>query len=383
MIEEFSGYYFLIVENKRLDFEFSDIKIKSFISRRLKYFGATNYEFVHDWDGAIKEVERCVADKDPALKYLVILDIMCPMVDLEVIVSMGESLARTGKAKAVSLGMIPGTETKCVLALENIYVDLLNQEFSYAKLSVVKVQSTAQNRHNNQVNLYKYKRLKLFLILMERLPNMHSLPIDGFMACLAEDRFYHLMLSFGEDLRLETHEECPYCSGKIHPLFNTISQPICGFVSAQRAHYSECEGCGLVVASPYIHENDISKVYDKWDKQDFVVSSNNAFNKESIRCDFKKIESQLPHNTASLDLGGGVGNFSRYLVEQYPQWDVTHSDFAIKADIGLDIQCRTLDFTNEDIGNESYDLITAWEVIEHVPVKKLKYVYTIEYPVVL
>lgn len=109
------------------------------------------------------------------------------------------------------------------------------------------------------------------------------------------------------------------------------------------------------------------QIYDKWDKQDFVASTNNPYTSESVRCDFSRILSYLPKKVRSLDLGGGIGNFSRFLRATYPACDVTHSDFEIKANAPDGVSSRTLDFTRNPIGCAKYDLITAWEVIEHVP----------------
>jgi 2-polyprenyl-3-methyl-5-hydroxy-6-metoxy-1,4-benzoquinol methylase len=123
-----------------------------------------------------------------------------------------------------------------------------------------------------------------------------------------------------------------------------------------------------------VHEDDVHRIYDTWDKQDFVTSTNNPYTKSSVRCDFSQILGSLPEKPSTLDLGGGVGNFSKYLAAEYPAWDVTHSDFEIKASIEGPITSRALDFTNDEIGVEQYDLVTAWEVIEHVPYHRLSFV---------
>ena len=52
---------------------------------------------------------------------------------------------------------------------------------------------------------------------------------------------------------------------------------------------------------------------------------------------------------------------------------MTHSDFEIKANAPDGVRSRMLDFTRSPIGRADYDLITAWEVIEHVPYHKLSF----------
>ena len=54
----------------------------------------------------------------------------------------------------------------------------------------------------------------------------------------------------------------------------------------------------------------------------------------------------------------------------YPDWEVTHSDFELKKNdqlIEKGIQTRALNFVKEPIGDACYDLVTTWEVIEHIP----------------
>jgi 2-polyprenyl-3-methyl-5-hydroxy-6-metoxy-1,4-benzoquinol methylase len=127
--------------------------------------------------------------------------------------------------------------------------------------------------------------------------------------------------------------------------------------------------------SPFVDNGKTYKIYDVFDKQDFVATLNNPYNKEAPRCNFSDFIDKLPKLPRTLDLGGGMGMFSKYLKATYDGWDVTHSDFTIKRDIdleSLDIKTRALNFIEEPIGKECYDLITAWEVLEHIPYEKLE-----------
>ena len=78
----------------------------------------------------------------------------------------------------------------------------------------------------------------------------------------------------------------------------------------------------------------------------------------------------LPGRPAVLDLGGGLGTFSQFVKQEHPQWSVTHSDFDLRSRPALaasGVETRTLDFLREPIGECAYDLITAFEVVEHLP----------------
>ncbi len=151
-------------------------------------------------------------------------------------------------------------------------------------------------------------------------------------------------------------------------------QPLTGYMPQSRPLYYECESCELIVTSPTIHEDNVHLIYDKFDQEDFKISTQSPINESSPRCNFTVIKETLPVNTSFLDLGGGVGLFSQFIKTTYPGWSVTHSDFEGKTNTQLEpqgIKTRKLNFLKECIGDEDYDLITAWEVVEHIPYTKL------------
>jgi SAM-dependent methyltransferase len=371
MSKNLSQHLFCIAGNIRLAFEDSAPLVEGFIRARLRHHGAA-YKFFPDWLSLERHVGELLK-APPVVRFIVIADAMNPFTDFELVEHMTETLRRTQKAFCCCDGAVPGTEVRAVLsvdAFKPLAFSLANIDRKDASI----VRWGTQIRYNNQLNLYKFKRLKMFLALVQNFDDLPSLSTSELMERLQRDDVFSLLSAFGEDLRLISYEKCPHCEGGLVPLLNTMSQPFCGYLPAERPLYYECESCGLVVQSPSIHEDDVHTIYDKWDKQDFVASTNNPYTTDSIRCDFSVILSQLPTNTRSLDLGGGVGNFSKFLKETYPDWDITHSDFEIKAQSCDGVKACTLDFTRNSIGKAQYDLITAWEVIEHVPYHKLSFV---------
>jgi 2-polyprenyl-3-methyl-5-hydroxy-6-metoxy-1,4-benzoquinol methylase len=374
MTSGLARHRFIVVDSPRLDFRDARAAVTGFIGRRLEHHGAGAFEFVADraaLDVAIGRISReGAADVD----YVVVLDVLNPITDMDLVREMTATLGRTGAPSSGCEGAVPGTEVDAIVNLRG-----LTQGFSgmaaLAEPGVHRaiVRSKSQTRHNNQLNVFKYKRLKMFLKLVAMDASLHQRSIDDVIATLATDRVFAMLAGFGEDVRLFEHDECPHCSGMLHALSNTMSQPFCGYLPSSRPLYHECEACGLVVQSPSVHEDDVHKVYDEWDKRDFVVSTNNPYTAAAPRCDFSKVRPLLPEMASTLDLGGGIGRFSQFLAEQNPKWNVTHSDFAIKASVE-GVNTRALDFTREPIGASQYDLITAWEVIEHVPFHRLGFV---------
>ncbi len=302
---------------------------------------------------------------------------MNPFIDFDLVHEMTRILERNKEILCICEGAVPGTEIIGLLSYSRLKSSKNNFSLEEIKNSnCITYRSNKQRKYNNQLNLYKFKRLKLFLALIENFESLNRVSIDGLMSILSTDDAFRLLTCFGEDVRQYTYDVCPYCNGHLNALSNSMSQPFCGYIPNERGIYFECESCGLVVQSPSVHEDDTYKIYDEWDKMDFVESTNNPYTKDSVRCNFDKILPLLPEKVKSLDLGGGIGHFSKFLLSQYEEWEITHSDFEIKTEVDGNIKSRTLDFTKSLIGNQQYDLITAWEVIEHVPYHKLSYILT-------
>ncbi|HBM15426.1 MAG TPA: hypothetical protein DD381_03645 [Lentisphaeria bacterium] len=359
---------FLVIKHSRLDFQSTEKLVMEFVTKRLKHFGVNQVVFISR-DDLSTAIKAAATEKD----YLVILDIMNPIVDWDLLKQMIESLNATGAKYAVSDGAIPGTQVECILApgvSEWRDVTCDNSD------AVVVFRWFSQDQHNNQFNLYKYKRLKMFLFLIKNIENMHALDIDSLIQKLSDDEVFNRLAAFCEDVQVHIYKECPHCKGRIIPLPMRMSQPFCGYLPIARPLYHECEKCGLIVISPYVAQDHTAKLYDAFDKQDFVVTLNNPYQQGTPRCDFSDFIRQLPQSPRTLDLGGGMGGFSKFLKQTYPQWHVTHSDFAIKQNTELErlgINTLALNFLKDPIEENRYDLITAWEVFEHIPYEKLEF----------
>lgn len=361
---------FVVIRHRRLEFGRAAAVVEAFVTRRLKTAGMADVRFVDDVELA-RDFTDAMIQQSPT-GYIVLSDIMNPLVDCDLVRAMVDCLERNEAAVCLCDGAIPGTEVELVVDASKLRS--IPRDFSRSELRIVRKRWSSQEQHNNQFNLYKYKRLKVFLQLVQRLDDMHEMSIDDFVRALERDDIFAMLAAYGEDARLVWHDKCPHCSGALAPLPMRMSQPFCGYLPTSRPLYHECERCSLVIASPTVHEDDVPLVYDAFDKQDFVASLNNPYDGKSPRCDFSAFKNELPANARCIDLGGGIGRFSQFVKATYPNWSVTHADFAIKRNDHLaeqGIETRELNFLKQRIGSESYDLITAWEVIEHIPYHRL------------
>ena len=169
---------FIIFRNSRLEFNQSFIVVENFIRDRLKFAGIQGIDFVDDFDIAINRANDLISEASAG--YIVIMDVMNPMVDLQLVDAMIRCLQRNDALIATCEGAVPGSQVEYVLdssKLTEFPYDLIeNSESEF----VVHKRWDSQRKHNNQFNLYKYKRLKLFLKILESLDRMHKMSKDEF-----------------------------------------------------------------------------------------------------------------------------------------------------------------------------------------------------------
>ncbi|MDP3900379.1 MAG: class I SAM-dependent methyltransferase [bacterium] len=134
-----------------------------------------------------------------------------------------------------------------------------------------------------------------------------------------------------------------------------------------------CSGCGLIFVWPL--PKDFAEIYS----QDYFSGASQGFGYADYNADKKPmlsawlkylalIEKLLPNKGRLLDVGAATGFFMCLAKER--GWQVNGveiSDFAARSGrkAGLEIFTGTLE--NAPFAEESFDLITMWDVVEHLP----------------
>lgn len=346
-------YLHFVIRNERLNFKNSSAIVEEFIKARADHH-QINVQFVNSESDIVFS----------GTEINLVSDILQPFSDYEELRSVMTKYRDISWSELVIDGLVPGSGFKKIFRKQES--DLVKTYYS-----------SKQQSYNSQINIFKYKRLKVFLRLLEKIPSLSEYSVEQFMKKLNTPEISDFVLSYGESVYLQQLQSCPSCSNtSLQELHYTDSQPLLGFTTNKTSFYTRCLGCELVFLNPMPAASEMFRFYDEFDREDFVVSTNNPYTSESLRGDFISslgFGSQI----SSLDLGGGIGNFSRFLKKVFPSWNVTHSDFAFKEYPVLakeGILTRALDFTKSEIGTEAYDLITMWEVIEHIHPEQLDFV---------
>jgi SAM-dependent methyltransferase len=163
---------------------------------------------------------------------------------------------------------------------------------------------------------------------------------------------------------------CNFCSSEEQMDYLTLNDRFSG----EAFKLVACKQCGLLFLNPQPNEDEIAQYYPQ-DYEPYVKPGTHGADDLpadvrlalSIYLDF--VEKYAPRRGRLLDVGCATGNF--LAAAQTRGWEVTGVEFvevAAKVAIeqyGLDVKIGALE--SAKLLEESYNLITLWDVLEHLP----------------
>jgi len=161
------------------------------------------------------------------------------------------------------------------------------------------------------------------------------------------------------------HTECTVCGG-------TRLRPMSGY---ERFHLGQCARCGFVFALAIPTLEELERHYQGYGRNDYLSPL-------TIAAYHKVLDSFEPYRKTNrlIDVGCGIGYFLEVAKER--GWEVHGTEFTDKAvEIctakGISMRKGPLDPANYPEG--SFDVITSFEVIEHInnPREELSYFNTL------
>ena len=171
---------------------------------------------------------------------------------------------------------------------------------------------------------------------------------------------------------------CPACGGA--DLQHRFFQSTSSFMSLPNVWHDKCQNCGTVFVNPQPSKNELSKFYTSQETEAQVENSVIA-SSLSRYFDLDKREYFINHrinpickylepSSTLVDIGCGTGVFVRFMKDR---------GFKVK---GIDLSEKSIDYGRKELNLDSelliasweelpsvetYDAITAWTVIEHLP----------------
>ena len=135
----------------------------------------------------------------------------------------------------------------------------------------------------------------------------------------------------------------------------------------------KCGDCGLVFVGNVPEDNELKSIYDDkffLDGQKSPIEGGDITENPTYYNSIKRIEALKKQGYDSgrmLDIGCATGIFLKAATSTYDCYGLDVSDVAVNIavnQIGVNAKCGTVFDLKEDEG--TYDVITMWDVIEHV-----------------
>ncbi|MFY0688322.1 MAG: class I SAM-dependent methyltransferase [Cyclobacteriaceae bacterium] len=167
----------------------------------------------------------------------------------------------------------------------------------------------------------------------------------------------------------EKINNCPTCN---HIKFNNYKIVKDHSISGESFALVQCDNCGLIITNPRPDKSHIGKFYESENYISHSNSSNGlvsilykAVRSYTLNSKIRLIKKYNP-NPKLLDYGCGTGHFLNKC--QSINWDVNgiepnpNANDHASSNTGLNISSDLSQLPN----NDSFDIITAWHVLEHV-----------------
>jgi 2-polyprenyl-3-methyl-5-hydroxy-6-metoxy-1,4-benzoquinol methylase len=301
-----------------------------------------------------------------------------PLLDGELLRQMID-LAKQGPWIIKAKGEVPGTAPLFVCDTTKItQVESTPVRFCY---------SQTQRKYNTQVNLGRLKRVKLFHSFLKHFPNLHKTQVTQLLDFCGTKEGTAFILAYGEDVSMSSMTACPLCNTcERRTLYTDVGHPVMGFLTRHSEYYFQCRNCELVYQDPQMEEKDLWRYYDSYAyeftpsleelKRHFSelghANTSHYLNYQAVLPYFKALTS----NANVGDLGGGTGEFTVFLRQHFSDYSITLWDHRISIDLQQALNQQRVvalqaNFFDSNLGNNEFDALTSWEVIEHIPVNRL------------
>ena len=232
-------------------------------------------------------------------------------------------------------------------------------------------------------------RKRVFDQICASFPNLSQYSFLDFSKTLKSKEVRDICLTYGmPGKKLLDIEVCPSCQSTFSsPVTIGEGNAITGFLEASHNVYNYCNNCSLVYLSRQLGDEDlgvfyIEESYDRSQSKEEILDSWKNLN-ESTTSHFGNYIvgiDNIKENDSVLDLGCGSGVFLSMVRDAFPDASLTGVDFyipnqIIKALTERNIEGKSaniVEYINELKAPYQYDVVTMWEVIEHLKIDKFK-----------
>tara|TARA_B100000945_G_C20389593_1_gene601532 strand:+ start:264 stop:1679 length:1416 start_codon:yes stop_codon:yes gene_type:complete len=232
-------------------------------------------------------------------------------------------------------------------------------------------------------------RKKVFDRIREEFPNLIHAQFFSFVELLKTEAIRNICLTYGESSKkLHRVDNCPVCSSNFStPLHVGEGNSITGFLDASHKVYRYCNFCTLVYLSLQVERKDLGIFYTessyKRSNSENIILENWKNLNEATTSHFGNYKvglNNIKSHDSVLDLGCGSGDFLSIVRDHHPNAVLTGVDFFIPSPILNAFSKKNIFGQSADLiqyiqahkKSTKFDVVTMWEVIEHLKVKDLR-----------
>lgn len=349
-----------------LDKEDCTEQVLAFIKKRLETQLAKA-----DWR-ALDSLPSSKGD-DTHHQFCVAITLFNPILDVESIVDAVNACVQSDHAEVKPVGFIKGTE----------FTSLYLAGYEAHSKTPVLLSSNLMNTFKTTFDLRKQKRLKVFLKSMMNDDRFIHQSAEDIAKFFCTDEGVRLVLGYGEAVTLVKSTHCPNCnSTNLRYIYPDVGWPRIGFLTCQSPYHSQCSDCSMIFLNPGYSYDESGKFYDGIDNECGHIT--NEVTQEPYYNNFLEARREIAArfddkpSVEFIDIGSGSGNFSYMLREQFKQAKINALDFKEPENITrleeVNVKFTVGDlFSNvEKFEDGSISVISAFEVIEHIPFDKFK-----------
>lgn len=247
--------------------------------------------------------------------------------------------------------------------------------------------STMQNRYCTNFGIGRPNRKKIFDRLAVLFPDMADWPLNRFLGFIESEEGVDFVVAYGEPVQLEKYSSCPACDESVLPLHSGTNHPITGFLTKNVSIYSHCISCGLTFLNRQMPKGELWRYYQEHsyanpqteaEAQEFLDSIS-----EATVSHFENYLAALPYvkelgeGARIGDLGAGRGEFAFVAKQANPAAEVLAYEWRFPAVLSAELNSRGVktcigDFAEMLPSAEPFQMLTAWEVLEHLKVEDLR-----------
>jgi 2-polyprenyl-3-methyl-5-hydroxy-6-metoxy-1,4-benzoquinol methylase len=363
-------------------------RVQEFFSAKYQLFFACDSECAQDCGVAFSH-------QNSECKYIVSLDSCNPLFDEKFVdyhLILLDSALHDEQSQAYFDGnsdqMLPGTAVEYIARLPiQIAGNACHNKSDY-------IQPPYHREYVTSLSIKRKKSLKVFIGLLDNTMFCH-LSLDNILHYFSTPAGVQDVIRYGSSSRLIDQIHCPVCNSLDSSFVHTsVGYPRVGFLHNLSDYYKRCHNCGHVFLFYYPeNSSDCENFYDLADSElSFEPGNVDSFKSESqlksssyyenfLFARNYLIDSILPEisnaDICLLDVGAGQGDFLLMLKnsKECSRLSLSGIDYKINPKVASDFSAININLFPGDLesyltaassSNVRYDIVTFFEVIEHI-----------------